>query len=155
MNRGAAALLIGSCVHNVDAKGRIFIPAKWREDLGDTIIVTRGLLGKGESKCLFAMSINAWKDFAARLSTLPEADVSLQDVRRVMFANACDCDLDKQGRILISNGLREYADLTKEATLIGVDTRIEIWDSGAWERHNALIAENYDAQLDKLARIGI
>lgn len=155
MNRGAAALLIGSCVHNVDAKGRIFIPAKWREDLGDTIIVTRGLLGKGESKCLFAMSISAWKDFAARLSTLPEADVSLQDVRRVMFANACDCDLDKQGRILISNGLREYAELTKEATLIGVDTRIEIWDSGAWERHNALIAENYDAQLDKLARIGI
>lgn len=155
MDRGAAALLIGSCVHNVDAKGRIFIPAKWREDLGDTIIVTRGLLGKGESKCLFAMSISAWKDFAARLSTLPEADVSLQDVRRVMFANACDCDLDKQGRILISNGLREYAELTKEATLIGVDTRIEIWDSGAWERHNALIAENYDAQLDKLARIGI
>lgn len=148
-------MLIGSCVHNVDAKGRIFIPAKWREDLGDTIIVTRGLLGKGESRCLFAMSISAWKDFAARLSTLPEADVSLQDVRRVMFANACDCDLDKQGRILISNGLREYAALTKEATLIGVDTRIEIWDSGVWERHNSVIAENYDAQLDKLARIGI
>ena len=104
-------MLIGSCVHNVDAKGRIFIPAKWREDLGKTIIVTRGLLGRGESKCLFAMSLTAWQEFAGRLSTLPEADVNLQDVRRIMFANACDCELDKQGRILISSGLREYAGL--------------------------------------------
>ncbi|MEL7609007.1 MAG: division/cell wall cluster transcriptional repressor MraZ [Bacillota bacterium] len=148
-------MLIGSCVHNVDTKGRIFIPSKWRDDLGNTIIVTRGLLGGGESKCLFAMSLAAWADFAGRLSSLPEADVSLQDVRRVMFANACDCELDKQGRILISNPLREYAGLTAEATLIGVDTRIEIWASDAWEKHNARISEHYDAKLEKLASIGV
>lgn len=148
-------MLIGSFVHNVDAKGRIFIPSKWREDLGQTVIVTRGLLGRGESKCLFGLSMGKWQEFAARLSSLPEADVSLQDVRRIMFANACDCELDKQGRILISGALRDWAGITGEITLIGVDTRIEIWASEAWAARNATIAENYDAQLDKLASIGI
>lgn len=149
-------MLIGSCTHTVDAKGRIFIPSKWRDDLGGTIIVTRGLLsGDGESRCLFAMSLAAWTEFAGRLSSLPEADVNLQDVRRVMFANACDCELDKQGRILISNALREHAGLSADATLIGVDTRIEIWASDVWEKHNARISEHYDAKLEKLASIGV
>lgn len=148
-------MLIGSCLHTLDTKGRLFIPAKWRGDLGKSIIVTRGMLANADSRCLFAMSESAWREFASRLSTLPEADVSLQDVRRVMFANACECELDKQGRILISGNLREYAGLSEEATLIGVDTRIEIWDTGCWERHNDMIADNYDAQLERLARIGI
>ena len=147
-------MLIGSYTHNVDAKGRIFIPAKWREDLGDTIIVTRGLMGD-ESRCLSAMSVESWKEYAARFSQLPITDASAQDIRRITFANACDCELDKQGRVLISSNLREFAGLENEATLIGVDNRVEIWSSKNWERKNALIAERCDKELERLARLGI
>ena len=148
-------MLIGSYTHSVDAKGRIFIPAKWREDLGDTIIVTRGLGGAEENKCLFAMSMEAWREYASRFSQLPVTDQSAQDIRRITFANACDCELDKQGRILISQGLREFAQLEREVTLIGVDSRVEIWSSENWERKNAIIAERCDKELERLAGLGI
>jgi MraZ protein len=148
-------MLIGSYTHNVDVKGRIFIPAKWRVDLGDTIIVTRGLMGGGDSKCLFAMSAEAWKEYAARFSQLPVTDANAQDIRRITFANACDCEPDKQGRILIPSGLREFAALEDEATLIGVDNRVEIWSAKNWERKNAAIAERCDKELERLASMGI
>ena len=102
-------MLIGSFAHTVDAKGRMFIPSKWRFDLGDTIIVTRGILAQSEAKCLFGMSLEKWHEFAAKFAALPETDVMAQAFRRMMFSNAADCDMDKQGRILIPNSLREYA----------------------------------------------
>lgn len=148
-------MLIGSCTHSVDAKGRLFIPAKWRDDLGDTIIITRGIMTKGNNKCLFGMSVSAWQNFASKFSTLPESDVKAQDIRRIMFANACECDVDKQGRILVSVQLREFANITADAALIGVGTRIEIWDNATWQNHSEEISQDYDAQLEKLAGIGI
>jgi MraZ protein len=104
-------------------------------------------MGSGESKCLFAMSMESWKEYAARFSLLPVTDSNAQDIRRITFANASDCEPDKQGRILIPSGLREFAKLENEATLIGVDNRVEIWSSANWERKNAAIAERCDKEL--------
>ncbi len=148
-------MLIGSFSHSVDAKGRMFIPAKWREDLGNTIIVTRGILSGSSARCLFGMSVEAWKEFAARFSALPETDVMGQAFRRMMFSNAADCEMDKQGRILVPNGLREYADLSKDVTLVGVDNRIEIWNAQALTQHDQEMEAEYQAALDRLAQMGV
>lgn len=148
-------MLIGSFSHSVDAKGRVFIPAKWREDLGATIVVTRGILSGSDAKCLFGMSVGNWKAFARRFSQLPETDVMAQAFRRMMFFHAADCEMDKQGRILVPNGLREFAGFEKEVTLIGVDNRIELWDTPALEQHNAGLADQYGQALSRLAEIGV
>jgi len=148
-------VLLGSFSHSVDGKGRMFIPAKWREDLGGTIIVTRGILRGNTAHCLFGMSVEAWREFAARFSSLPETDVMGQAFRRMMFSNAADCEMDKQGRILIPNNLREYADLTREVTLVGVDNRIEIWNAQALQEHDRSMEAEYNAALDRLAGLGV
>lgn len=148
-------MLIGSFAHGVDAKGRVFIPAKWREDLGASVIVTHGILGRGDTRCLFGMSEKSWREFAARFSDLPETDVMAQAFRRMMFSNAAECEMDKQGRILIPNTLREYAGLDKDAVLVGVDSRIEIWGAEAWQAHEQSMAEDYNAALMRLAQAGI
>lgn len=148
-------MLINSYTHSVDPKGRVFIPSKWRDDLGDTVIVTRGILGQGSSKCLFAMSVTSWNEFYERFRTLALSDVRAQNVMRILFANACECELDKQGRILVSNGLREYAGLEKDVVLIGMGGRFEIWDAETWNKHNET-EENMDADaLQHLLELGI
>lgn len=148
-------MLMGSFAHGVDAKGRIFIPSKWREDLGTSVIVTHGILGGSDARCLFGMSEKGWREFAARFSSLPVTDVVGQGFRRMMFSNAADCEMDKQGRILIPNALREYARLDKDAVLVGVDTRIEIWDAHAWQAHEQSMAGDYGDALMRLAQMGI
>ncbi len=148
-------MLIGSAVHGIDPKSRVFIPAKWRNDLGESIILTHGILGTDEITCLFGMSEQGWKEFATRFSTLPETDVMAQAFRRMMFANAAECELDKQGRILIPNALREYAKLDKEAVLVGMGGRIELWSPGAWEKHNTGISAEYQSALRRLLEMGI
>ncbi len=148
-------MLINSYSHSVDLKGRVFIPAKWRDDLGDTVIVTRGILGKGDSKCLFGMSMAAWNEFYERFRSLALSDVRAQNVMRLLFANACECEVDKQGRILVSNSLRAYAGLDKDAVLIGMGGRFEIWDAATWEKHNETEDEIGDDALGHLMELGI
>lgn len=148
-------MLIGSFTHGVDAKGRIFIPSKWREDLGATIIVIHGIFDRSDTRCLFGMSEEAWKDFSAKFSSLPVTDTMGQAFRRMLFSNAADCELDKQGRILLPAALREYAGLSGDAVLVGVDNRIEIWSQERWEAHNHGMAENVNAMLLKLSDRGI
>ena len=134
-NVEAYAMLISSFRHSVDAKGRIFIPAKWREDLGDTVIVTRGLMGKGGGRCLSVMSMPVWNEVLERFKKTAMSDVTAQNAMRMLFANACDCELDKQGRILISSQLRALAQLDEEVVLIGMGNRVELWSAPVWERH--------------------
>ncbi|MDL2217860.1 division/cell wall cluster transcriptional repressor MraZ [Christensenellaceae bacterium OttesenSCG-928-M15] len=148
-------MLIGSVNHGVDAKGRIFIPAKWRKDLGTTVIVTHGILGREDVRCLFGMSIEAFKAFGTRFESAPETDMLLQDFRRVMYQNAAECELDKQGRILLPSQLRLHADIDQEAVLLGVDTRIEIWNAQALEKQNKNVTQNYGQNLQYLAGKGI
>lgn len=148
-------MLINSYTHTIDAKGRVFIPAKWRDDLGDTVIVTRGMLGQEDSRCLFGMSLAAWKEFYERFRSLAVSDVRAQNVMRVLFANACECEMDKQGRILIDAALREYAQISEDAVLIGMVGRIEIWNPAGWKAHSERHGDVTDEALQYMMEQGI
>ena len=148
-------MLIGSFDHMLDAKGRVFIPSKWRETVGDTLVVTLGLLETQTEKCLSGMSLEEWERFSHKLSALPVTDTSGQAIRRRIYSTAAACEIDKQGRILIPAQLREMTGLDKDATLIGVGDRVEIWDPGTLAAYNARCEENYGDALAHLAALGI
>ena len=124
-------MLIGEYSHTMDAKGRVFIPAKFREELGENFIVTRGT-----EACLFVFSPEAWMEFAGKLQHIPVMDTEAQKFLRLQFASATDCTPDKQGRILIPQSLREHAGLEKDVTVIGAAVRAEIWDTARWNAYN-------------------
>ncbi len=148
-------MLIGSFEHSLDAKGRVFIPAKWRETLGETMIISRGILCERELTCLFGMSLSEWERFSEKLAQLPVTDMAGQAVKRRLYATAAACETDRQGRILLPMALRETAALLKDATLIGVGNRIEIWNPEQLARHDALTTETYEDALAHLAQLGI
>lgn len=116
--------MTGQYSHNIDAKGRLFIPAKLREGLGETFHVT-----VGQDHCLSVYSNETWERLMGKLEDMPYSKVKSL---RPMFANAADCEPDAQGRILIPAALRKYAMLTKEVVVIGSFDRVEIWDAGRW-----------------------
>lgn len=148
-------MLIGSFEHMLDAKGRVFIPAKWRDSIGDALIVTPGLLETQSARCLFGMAIENWETFSRRLSALPVTDAIGQAVRRRLYSMAAVCEIDKQGRILIPQTLREQAALTKDATLIGVGDRVEIWNPAELSSYSAMSEDSYGEALAHLAGLGI
>ena len=148
-------MLIGSFEHMLDAKGRVFIPAKWRETIGDTIVVTQGLLGTKDVRCLFGMSVEAWEHFSQKLAELPLTDMAGQAVRRRLYAMATLCETDKQGRILLPAPLRLVAEIDKETTLIGVGNRIELWNPALLAAHTGQMEEGYEEALHHLAELGI
>lgn len=143
-------MLIGEYSHNLDPKGRVFIPAKFREELGEKFIVSRGI-----GKCLFVFSLDAWMEYASKLKNIPVTDVSSQTFLRMLFASACECEPDKQGRILLPQRLRDYAGMEKEVVAIGVMSRVELWAKDEWESYNAGALEGYEKTLSKLAELGI
>lgn len=128
MEGGAA--MTGQYAHNIDAKGRLFIPARLREELGQTFHVTVGM-----DHCLSIYSDESWAAFTDKVRSLP---YSKAKALRPLFANAVDCELDGQGRILIPAKLREYADLQKEVVVIGSFDRAEIWNAERWAREEAM-----------------
>ena len=148
-------MLIGSFEHMLDAKGRVFIPAKWRETIGDTLVVTLGLLESGSGSCLSGMSVEEWERFSQKLSALPVTDTKGQAISRKLYSMAAACEIDKQRRILIPAQLRELAGLSKDATLIGVGERVEIWNPETLAAYNASCEENYGGALAHLASLGI
>ena len=118
--------MTGQYMHNIDAKGRLFIPAKLRESLGETFHVTMG-----QDHCLSIYSDESWNVFMDKLRGLPYNEVKKL---RGLFAYACDCEPDAQGRILIPAKLREYAGLAKEVVVIGSFDRVEVWNAEAWAK---------------------
>lgn len=137
----------GEFEHNIDDKGRLIIPSKFRESLGNSFVITKGLDG-----CLFVFSLSAWTDFEEKLKALPISDKDARIFTRFFFAGAAECALDKQGRISIPPMLRKYAALEKETKIIGVSDRLEIWSKNNWETYNDLDAT---AIADKMAELGI
>ena len=119
--------------HTVDAKGRLIIPSKFREVLGDEFVVTKGLDG-----CLFVYGNEDWNIFAQKLTSLPLVDDDARDFARFFLAGAMTVEVDKQGRILLPSNLREFAQLDKDVILAGVGSRVEIWNKDVWERKNAM-----------------
>ena len=139
-------MLIGSFAHALDAKGRVFIPAKWRESLGDILVITQGLLADRELHCLFGMSVAEWDQFSQRLAQLPITDMAGQAVRRRLYASASACELDKQGRILLPAELRAYAGLEKDVTIIGNRNHAEIWATEVWNARRAAVTNDQRAE---------
>lgn len=132
----------GEYSHSIDPKGRLIIPAKFREDLGDEFVVTKEL-----GNCLSIYPADAWKEFETKLGQLPRAKANIV---RFFSGSAVDTGLDKQGRVQLSAALREYAELEKEVVLVGVLERVEIWDKEKWEANNAVAEENIQIDMDDL-----
>ena len=116
-------MLIGEYHHNIDEKGRLIIPAKFREEIGNSFVVTKGLDG-----CLFVYSLVEWEKIINKLKTLPFTKKDARTFSRFFLASATVCEFDRQGRINLMNSLTLYAGLKKECAIIGVNDRLEIWD---------------------------
>ncbi|NLG36648.1 MAG: division/cell wall cluster transcriptional repressor MraZ [Clostridiales bacterium] len=120
----------GTYEHTMDIKGRIFIPAKFREGLGEDFVVCKGFF----EPCLYIYSNEEFQNLSSKLDNLPFANKDAMRLQRELYANASDVTVDKQGRILIPSPLREHAHLEKEAVVAGVRTHVEIWDPELWKR---------------------
>ena len=126
------------------------MPAKIREDIGDKFIITKGLDG-----CLFGFSQNEWNNFQEKLKTLPLTNKNARDFVRFFLSGAIECEVDKQGRFLISSNLREYANLEKEIMITGVGTRIEIWNREKWKTYNSEENLSADQIAENMANLGM
>ena len=135
-------MLIGEYHHNIDEKGRLIIPSKFREEIGNSFVVTRGLDG-----CLFVYSLVEWEKIVAKLKKLPFTKKDARTFTRFFLASAAVCEFDKQGRINLVNSLIEYAGLKKECVIIGVNDRLEIWPL---DKFNNLMEDNLE-QLDEIS----
>ena len=143
-------MLIGEFEHSIDTKGRLVLPAKIKDDLGKEFIVTKGLDG-----CLFGYSLTEWSKFEEKLKALPLTNKITRDFVRFFLSGAVEEETDKQGRFLLPANLREYASLTKDAIIIGVGTRIEIWDKKKWNEYNSEENLSVDSIAEKMTEIGI
>ena len=143
-------MFIGEFRHNLDDKGRIAIPAKFRAKLSGGAIITRGL-----DHCLFIFTSKDWEVLAQKLINLPLVQSNSRAFVRLMVAGAMDVELDKQGRILIPDYLREYAGLSKETVIAGVYNRIEVWNSETWKDYKSKTESSSDEIAEKLGELGI
>ncbi len=143
-------MFMGEYIHSIDSKGRFIVPIKFREQLGERFVVTKGL-----DNCLFVYPLVEWSLFEQKLKALPLANRDARKFTRFFFAGAVECDVDKQGRILLPLNLREYSQLKKEAVLIGVSNRVEIWSKEMWNAYNN--EDDFDVSdlADKMAELGI
>lgn len=137
-------MLMGEYYHSIDEKNRLIIPSKFRCEIGEKFVVTRGL-----EKCLFVYSLVEWENIVNKLRTLPFTKKDSRDFTRFFLSGATECMLDKSGRVCITSPLVKYAGLTKNCVIIGANDRLEIWDKNAWdnffnenEENFATIAEN-------------
>lgn len=121
-------MFIGQYNNKLDVKGRISIPVKFREELGNKFVITRGL-----DSCLFVYSLDEWQKIEAKIKSLPITNKNARLFQRFFFSGATEVELDKQGRINIPNSLIKHAYLEKECVINGVSNRLEIWDNNKWE----------------------
>jgi len=143
-------MLIGEYEHSMDTKGRLIMPAKLKEDIGEKFVVTKGLDG-----CLFVYSQSEWKNFEEKLRTFPLANKDSRALMRFFLAGAMECEIDKQGRFLITSNLREFAELEKEVVIIGVLTKIEIWSKEKWLKYSTDANVTADEIAEKMSNLGI
>ncbi len=143
-------MFIGEYQHSVDPKKRLALPSKFRKELGGKVVVTRGL-----DKCLFVYPLKTWKELAEKLGTLPMGESTTRSFVRLMLAGAVDSDVDSQGRILLPEYLKEYAQLDRSVTVAGLFNRLEIWDEEKWKTYRTKAEENTDEIAEQLGKLGI
>lgn len=142
-------MFIGEYQHFIDDKGRLIIPARFRGSLGERFVITKGLDG-----CLFVYPPNEWDNLGNKLRSLSFTRADARAFLRFFYAGAAECELDKQGRILIPPNLREYANLERDVVVIGVSTRVEIWAKDKWKLYVDHAANSYEEIAEKLIDLG-
>lgn len=142
-------MLVGEHKHNIDAKGRLIIPAKFREDLGEKFMITRGLDG-----CLFGYPMEEWAILEQKLKQLPLAKKEARAFTRFFYSAATECELDKQGRVLIPQTLRTHAELAKACYVVGVSERFEIWSEERWNSFTEETEETFEDMAETMIDFG-
>jgi len=143
-------MFIGEYHHAQDEKGRVAIPKKFHKELGKVAVVTRGL-----DHCLFLFPKKEWLELAKKLSQLPISQANSRAFARLMLAGAMDVELDAQGRVMIPEYLREYAQTKKNVVVAGVYSRLELWDEEAWEKYKHTTEEGSNNIAEQLADLGV
>ena len=143
-------MLIGQYEHTIDAKKRLALPAKFRGELGDKIIITRGIEG-----CLAVYTEKEWKIMSDKLGSLTISQAEARAFNRMILAGAMEVALDKLGRILVPDYLKDYAGLKKNVVICGLSNRLEIWDSEKWETYKKAAEKGVDEIVSKLGGLGI
>lgn len=141
-------MFMGEYNHTIDIKGRLIVPSKFREKLGDEFVVTKGLDG-----CLFVYNQAEWKLFEEKLKALPLTNKNARQFVRFFLAGAATVEIDKQGRILVPLVLREFSEITKEVVLVGVASRIEIWSKERWSANASY--EDMEEIAEHMAELGL
>jgi MraZ protein len=143
-------MFIGEYHHNIDEKGRLAVPSKFRQDLAQGAVVTRGL-----DSSLFLLPWEEWGKFTDKLSNLPLGQANSRAFTRLMLAGAMEVKLDKQGRFVIPEYLRKYAGIGKTVVVVGVNNRIELWDKEVWAKYTAQTEEDASNIAEQLGEFGI
>jgi MraZ protein len=143
-------MFLGEYEHSLDEKGRLAIPARFREELGEIVYVTRGF-----DRCLMGFTREKWEELSQQVSQLAVGARDARDLRRLLFSNAAELQPDRQGRILIPQNLREYANLGEQVILAGLSTYFEIWSSERWQEVLDKIDDNGSVLAEQLAALGI
>jgi len=143
-------MLIGEYQHNLDAKKRLAIPSKFRKELGEGAVLTRGL-----DNCLFVFPLPQWNQLAEKLGNLPMTQQSTRAFARLLLSGAMEVEFDVLGRILIPEYLKNYAGLKKSAVIAGVYSRLEIWDAERWESYKEKLEKDSDSIAEKLGELGM
>ncbi|MNZ47972.1 cell division protein MraZ [compost metagenome] len=138
-------MFMGEFQHSIDEKGRIIIPAKFRDLLGTSFVVTRGL-----DQCLFVYPMEEWGVMEQKLKALPLMKSDARAFTRFFFSGATECEWDKQGRVNLPGNLRQYAKLEKDCVILGVSNRVEIWSKDTWEQYFEQSEESFNEIAEKL-----
>lgn len=143
-------MFIGEYSHNLDDKGRLAVPSKFRGDLITGAVVTRGL-----DDCLFLYTKEEWEKLAEKLASLPISQKNTRAFARLMLAGAMDVELDKQGRVVLPDYLREYASLDKKVVVTGLYSRLEIWDEDKWKEYKKDTEKDSGDIAEALGELGV
>jgi len=143
-------MLIGEYRHRIDNKKRMAIPAKFRKEIGEKAVVTRGL-----DQCLFVYTMPEWERVAEKLSELPTGSADTRNFVRLFLSGATDVEIDSLGRILIPENLKAFADLKDKVVVVGVHKRLEIWNEENWEAYKDKIEKQTDMLAEKLGELGV
>ena len=143
-------MLIGQYQHTIDAKKRLALPVKFRAELGTTVIITKGV-----ENCLVLYTQKEWEVMSAKLANLPVSQGEARNFTRHILSSAMEVELDKLGRILVPDYLKEYAGFTKNVVIAGLSTRLEIWDEATWKKYSESAEKGVEEIVSKLGPLGI
>lgn len=143
-------MFLGEYQHSLDPKGRIIVPAKFREELGSKFVATKGL-----DNCIFLYPLGEWQVLEEKLRSLPFTRADVRSFARFFFSGASELEMDKQGRIVLPPNLRDYAGINRDLMVIGVGARVEIWSNQSWEQYNQSAESSFEMIAENLVGFGI